>query len=192
MSLDHVRIIEARPPRAGAAINFERIRYIGGGAPVLARRLWPIDVLHRSAAGGGHFRKAGDVHVAACRCPDDVFEHEAHAFFAKVIMAYLQFYRIDGNGQRGLRIDFFCDGQKAVGERDGGSGRQNEAVRVTFIFRPQSHFPIVVLHYRNAAGHARHRHGFILSVGVASQTVAEGVAAANAIPEAPTGSEALA
>lgn len=39
MILDHARIIEARPPRAGAVVDCGNIRQIAGATPVLARRL---------------------------------------------------------------------------------------------------------------------------------------------------------
>jgi hypothetical protein len=184
MTLDQARIIQAFPPQAGSVIDPARVRTVSGGGPVLSQRLWPIKFSKFRRAVRNEFRKASRVHVATCRCPRDIGEDQAKAFFAAVIMAYLQFYRMDRDGQCGLRVNFLCDGEQPVGERDGSGGGQDEAYLITFIIRPGGYLSLVVLHYRRAAGHVGYRHGLILSVVSCIPTVAEGVAAANATPEA--------
>jgi len=185
MMLEQARCIEVVEPPAGAAIDETQIRSVSGGGAVLAKRLEPIKFGQYRSAVGNELRKLRCVHVATCRCPRDIGEDEAKAFFAAVVVAALKFYRTNRDGQCGLRVNVFCDREQAVGEGDRTGGRQDEAYLITFIVRPGGNIALVVLHYRYAAGHAGYRHGFILTVVSPKATVAEGVASFyGATPEA--------
>lgn len=187
MMLDHALFVDAREPAPGAILDTRAIRTVSGGGSIPARRLWPVHRSQLCRAVGNELRKLRCVQVATCRCPRDIGEDEAKAFFAGFIVAALQFYRTDRDGQCGLRVNFFCDREQAVSEGDGSGGRQDEAYLISFVVRPGGYLSLVVLHYGYAFGHAGYRHGFILSVVSPKATVAEGVAFAitnRATPEA--------